>query len=105
MASPKGSSKTTLDHLIARSKQVTADLMVVRHDLERPRPTTPNSYRRNPGIERMSLVMEECRDIANILHEIWMMYSFGKDEDYPDFPRPKPRRLTSGTLELTVGER
>jgi hypothetical protein len=97
-------STIELDRLIARSKQITSDLMVVRRELkmfiERP-----DKFRFRTPDDRVFLVLGNIHDLASDLRELW---------DKPareHHPAPEPGdsqttlTISNGRLWLTPGEK
>lgn len=70
--SPRQSSTPEIDRLIAESKQVTTDLMALRHEVLRFASLHPRSSRpmRMPA-DRAYLIIENVRGMSESLHQLW----------------------------------
>ena len=97
-----GKAKSTLDRLIADSKQITADLLVLRKSATSNVRTYRRSYHDDPTVTRSRLILDQMDGMRDQLHTLWEI-AVGLREPEPDFPRPAPRPLTSGALRLTEG--
>jgi hypothetical protein len=96
--------KKKLDKVIAKSKQATADLMTVRRELEGLISKSSSDRRLGLAADRLSLVMSECHEMGNDLHNLWMG-AVGLADDEPEILSPRPLSLTNGQFRLTAGGR
>jgi hypothetical protein len=97
---------STLDRLIAESKQATSDLMALRHEIERVGLRRAR-YLGGPA-DRAYLVCSNLRSLADDVHKLWEQATnlADADEDEPAAPINRPMRaIGDGTLRLTAGGR
>lgn len=92
-------SSSLIDRLIAESKQITCDLMALRHEMERKaEPTITGGWK-----ERVRLIESNLRSMGDTVFAL----AYGKSEPEPEFPEfeQRPRALGNGQLRLTAGGR
>lgn len=100
-----------LDSLIARSKQVTADLMTVRREASRLSNAGTSERRVVDSVRsRISLVVDELQSMSSELWEMWEQSSPYRDWSDPVAPKTarasnlKQPRLVANQLRLTGGD-
>ena len=101
------SSKSTFDHLVAESKQITADLIALRRDAAK-------LTQLNRGVlaeqtlrmiaDRAYLTSTAIRALAQTVSDVWMDAAGLRDkEEDNDWPIAEARALSNGQLTLTSG--
>ncbi len=98
----KGTSPQ-LDNLIAKSKQVTADLMTARRDAARMMAGRLTEASVSNVRSRICLVLDEMHAMSDELHRIWMQSSPYKHREGPS--TVIDAQLTNGHLQLTRGKK
>lgn len=104
--SPRLSSTPQLDRLISESKQVTSDLMALRHELVRCATSRTNEKRRMPA-DRAYLIMDNLHAMSRELHELWeaMIHPPKEIEHVREFKEQRTLTLHDGQLRLGNGGR
>ncbi len=92
-----------LDRLIAESKQVTADLMAVRHEAQRLISARARETQFRPVRDRVSLVIDRLTLMSNELFELWQESSPYKNKPEPEPVNRDAPLLTNGQLTLIGG--
>ena len=99
-----GKGKSTIDRLIADSKQVTADLLVLRRFSTSSVRAYRSSYHDDPAVTRARLILDQMDTMRDQLYALWeVAVGLREPEPEPAFPRPDPRPLTNGALRLIGG--
>jgi hypothetical protein len=96
-----------LDKLIAQSKQITADLMVLRNEVSKTIYRSARAARFGTATSRANLIVDATRELSDEIYEIWAQMAGLRDpipEPKAPFPRPAPRRIGQEKLFLTGGE-
>lgn len=95
-------SSSQIDRLIAESKQVTSDLMALRHEMgRRPRAQWPAF---GGPMDRAFMISANIHRIAEELYDL--RKASREPEPEPEYiDEPKPRALGNGQLRLTSGGR
>lgn len=91
-----------IDRLIAESKQVTADLMALRHEMQR-RPDSP-FYLGGPR-DRAFLISSNIYRMADDIRSLGDRLEKREIETEPEYIKPRPRALENGQLRLGNGGR
>lgn len=94
-------SGSNIDRLIAESKQVTSDLMALRHELQRGTPDRVFGGWKN----RADLLYGNLQRMTDELFALRYPKPEIDSEEISDFATPRPRALTNGQLRLTAGGR
>jgi hypothetical protein len=100
---PSRRPSTTIERLIAESKQITSDLIALRHEVER------KDHRRRSiwgggQADRMRLICDNARVLADDMHKLWSQEVGLGDDDSPiTIEPPQKRALGNGQLYLTGG--
>jgi hypothetical protein len=95
-------SSPVIDRLIKESKQLTTDLMALRHELERHALSKFQTF--GGPHDRAMLIYGNANRIADDIYKL----ARGEDEPEPEikpFDLPRPRALGNGQLRLTGGGR
>jgi hypothetical protein len=103
------SKKSEFDHLVAESKQITADLVALRRDAMQ---LAQSRFGLAPSrlaliAERAYLTMSAIRAMQETLHDVWKDASGIREQvaDDEDFDGRSTRALTSGQLRLATGSK
>jgi hypothetical protein len=94
-------SRTTIDSLIAESKQITADLMTLRREVERHPKEALDRY--SSARTRAGLIVDAADRMTHQLRDFWYGTDIKETEDAP--ARMRRAVLHNGTLRLTSGGR
>lgn len=93
---------TTIDRMIAESKQITADLMALRHEMNR-RDTARRSIWGNGRSERAYLIYENARHLTDDMFDLWTARKDTSDDDSPVVVERPRLALGNGQRFLTGG--
>lgn len=103
------SKKSEFDHLVAESKQITADLIALRRDAMQ---LAQSRFGLAPSrlaliAERAYLTMTAIRALQETLHDVWKDAAGIREriEDEENFDGRNTRALTSGQLRLATGSK
>lgn len=69
---PRASSTPQVDRLISESKQVTTDLMALRHEIARFASQRGGDDQRRVPADRAYLIVDNIRAMSDELHKLWL---------------------------------